>query len=143
MWYYRVLVRQGNFNFANPSEVMFSNWVGIYNDDGSLIKAESVHTDEPIFYDDDEPEDIANALEKWLNGMFYASDEENIKDMIRFLREHSKELLKGKLRKDIEGIEKKIKKLEEEKKMLSKRYEEILVDGGEGNGQKVREDGIK
>ena len=132
--YYRVSARKGNFNLANPAEVMFSNWVGIYNDDGSLIKAESVHADEPIFYDDDEPEEIADALEKWLKGMFYASDEDNIKEMIQFLREHSKELLKGKLRKDIEGIEKKIKRLEEEKKMLVKRYEEILADDGEETG---------
>ena len=130
--YYRILTRKGNFNLADPSEVMFSNWVGIYDDDDSLIKAESVHADEPIFYDEDEPEEIADALEKWLKGMFYASDEDNIKEMIQFLREHSKELLKGKLRKDIEGIEKKIKRLEEEKKMLIKRYEELLRDDREG-----------
>jgi len=108
-------------NFLNPTEPAADNWVEIYNDDGSLIKAESVATDRPILFEDDRPEDIANALEK-------ASDEENVKEMIQFLREHSKELLKGKLRKDIEGIEKKIKRLEEEKKMLVKRYEEIGGD---------------
>ena len=54
--------------------------------------------------------------------------------MIQFLREHSKELLKGKLRKDIEGIEKKIKRLEEEKETLRKRYEEILADDEEEIG---------
>ena len=141
--YYTTTTNQGRFNLASPGEVMFSNRVIIYNDDGSLIKAVSVVADSPIFYDDDEPEDIAKALEKWLKGMFYASDEDNIKDMIQFLRKHSKELLEGKLRKDIEGIEKKIKRLEEEKKMLVKRYKEILADDEEGNGQKVREDGIE
>ena len=134
--YYRVLVMRNSDNFLNPTEPAADNWVEIYNDDGSLIKAESVATDRPILFEDDRPEDIANALEK-------ASDEDNIKDMVQFLREHSKELLKGKLRKDIGGIEKKIKRLEEEKKMLVKRYEEILADDEEGNGQKVREDGIE
>ena len=141
--YYTTTTNQGRFNLADPSEVMFSNRVIIYNDDGSLIKAVSVTADGPIFYGDDEPEDIAKALEKWLNGMFYTSEEEEIKNMIQFLRKYSKELLRGKLRKDIEGIEKKIKRLEEEKETLRKRYEEILADDEEGNGQKVREDGIE
>jgi len=81
---------------------------------------------EPIFYDDDEPEDIANALEEWFNGMFYTSDEENLREMIQFLRKHSKELLRGKLRKDIERIEEEIEKLEERKKKLLKRHNELL-----------------
>jgi len=51
--------------------------------------------------------------------------------MIKFLREHSKELLKGKLRRDIGIIEKKIKRLKEEKEMLRKRYEELLTDDRE------------
>jgi len=125
--YYRVLVMRNLENFMNPSEPVVDNWVEIYNDDGSLIKAESVATDRPILFEDDRPEDIANALEK-------TSDEDNIKEMIQFLRKHSKELLKGKLRRDIEGIEKKIKRLEEEKKMLVKRYEEILAGDGEEIG---------
>ena len=125
--YYRVLVMRNLENFMNPSEPVVDNWVEIYNDDGSLIKAESVATDRPILFEDDRPEDIANALEK-------TSDEDNIKEMIQFLRKHSKELLKGKLRKDIEVIEKKIKRLEEEKKMLVKRYEEILAGDGEEIG---------
>jgi|GEM_PF-2355045 len=132
--YYTTTTNKGNFNLANPSEVMFSNRVIIYNDDGSLIKAVSVAADKPIFYGNEDPEDIANALEKWLDDMFYASDKDNIRDMVQFLREHSKELLKGKLRKDIGGIEKKIKRLEEEKKMLVKRYEEILADDEEEIG---------
>ena len=126
--YYTTTTNQGRFNLANPGEVMFSNRVIIYNDDGSLIKAVSVVADSPIFYGNEDPEDIVNALEKWLDDMFYASDKDNIRDMVQFLREHSKELLKGKLRKDIGRIEKKIKRLEEEKKMLVKRYEEIGGD---------------
>jgi len=129
--YYTTSAIRGRYNLINPSEVKFSNRVIIYNDDDSLLKAVSVLDDGPIFYDDDEPEDIANALENWLKGMLYASDEEEIRNMIQFLRKHSKELLKGKLRKDIEGIEKKIKRLEEEKETLRKRYEELLRDDRE------------
>ena len=111
-------------NFLNPTEPAADNWVEIYNDDGSLIKAESVATDRPILFEDDRPEDIANALEK-------ASDEDNIKDMVQFLRKHSKDLLKGKLRKDIEIIEEKINRLEKKKEKLRKQYEEILADDEE------------
>ena len=141
--YYTVSVTEGRFNIMDPSEVKFSNSVRVYNDDGGSIEVVSVTADEPIFNDNDEPEDIAQALEEWLDGMFYTSDEEKIRNMIQFLRKHSKELLKGKLRKDIERIEAKIKELNEEKERLRKQYEEILVDGGEGNEQKVKEDGFE
>ena len=123
--YYKALVMEGKFNLANPGEVLFSNSIGIYDDDDNLIKRESVLAKGPIFYDDDEPEDIANALEKWLNGVFYTSDEENIREMIQFLRKHSKELLGGKLRKDMERVEKEMEKLEERKKKLLKRHNEL------------------
>ena len=51
--------------------------------------------------------------------------------MIRFLREHSKELLKGKLHRDIKRIEEKIKELNEEKEYLQQQYEELLADDRE------------
>ena len=129
--YYQILVREGHFNWANPSEVSTSNWVGVYSDEGKFIKAVSVTADGPIFYDDDEPEDIAEALENWLDGMLYASDEEEIRNMIKFLREHSKELWKGKLQWGIKRIEEKIKELNEEKEYLQQQYEELLADDRE------------
>ena len=128
--YYTITTSEGRFNLLNPSEVRVSNRVIIYNDDGSLLKAVSVLDDGPIFDDADEPEDIAEELEEWLDGMLYTSDEKEIRDMIRFLREHSRELLKGKLRRDIGIIEEKIKRLQEEKEMLRKRYEKLLRDSG-------------
>ena len=131
--YYRILVREGHFNWANPSEVSTSNWVGVYSDEGKFIKAVSVTADGPIFYDGDEPEDIAEALENWLKGMLYASDEEEIRNMIQFLREHSRALLKGKLHRDIKRIEEKIKELNEKKERLRKQYEELLTDDREGD----------
>ena len=125
--YYTISTIEGRFNLINPSEVRVSNRVIIYNDDGSLLKAVSVLDDGPIFDDTDEPEDIAEELEEWLDGMIYTSDEKEIRDMIQFLREHSKELLKGKLRRDIKRIEEKIKELNEEKERLREQYEELLA----------------
>ena len=129
--YYTISTTEGRFNLINPSEVKFSNQVIIYNDDGSLLKAVSVLDDGPIFDNTDEPEDIAEELEEWLDGMIYTSDEKEIRDMIQFLREHSKELLKGKLRRDVKRIEEKIKKLVEVKERLRKRYDELLTDNRE------------
>jgi len=125
--YYTITTSEGRFNLLNPSEVKTSNQVRIYNDDGSLLKAVSVLDDGAIFDDTDEPEDIAEELEEWLDGMIYASDEENIRDMIQFLREHSKELLKGKLHRGIKRIEAKIKELNEEKERLREQYEKLLA----------------
>ena len=116
--YYIVQNREGRFNFINPSETRVSSWVGIYDDKGNLIKVVSVVDDEPIFFDDDEPEDIAEALENWFKHIVYTSDEEKIKDMIKFLRENSKELIKGKLKKDIYRINKRIEQLRKEKEVL-------------------------
>jgi len=129
--YYTISTIEGRFNLLNPSEVKFSNQVIIYNDDGSLLKSVSVLADGPIFDNTDEPEDIAEELEEWLDGMFYTSDEENIRDMIQFLRKHSKELLKGKLHRDIKRIEEKIKELNEKKERLQQQYEELLTDDRE------------
>ena len=119
--YYRISVREGNFNLMDPSEASWSNWIGIFDKEKEMpIKAVSVIADSPIFFDEDTPEDIANALEKWLKGAIYTSDEEKIKDMIQYLRKHSKELLKGRLDWRIALIEEKIKRLEEDKKWLLK-----------------------
>ncbi|MHC1584605.1 MAG: hypothetical protein ACXQTM_08315 [Methanosarcinales archaeon] len=125
--YYKVDAYEGRFNLLNPSEVRVSNRVRIYNNDGSLLKAVSVLDDGPIFDNTDKPEDIAEELEEWLDGMIYTSDEEEIRDMIQFLREHSKELLKGKLHWDIKRIEEKIKELNEKKERLRKQYEKLLA----------------
>ena len=125
--YYTITTSEGRFNLLNPSEVKFSNQLIIYNDDGSFLKSVSVTAAGPIFDDGDEPEEIAEALENWLKGMLYTSDEEEIRDMIQFLREHSKELLKGKLRWRIKRIEAKIKELNEKKERLREQYEKLLA----------------
>ena len=129
--YYTISTIEGRFNLLNPSEVRVSNRVIIYNDDGSLLKAVSVLDDGPIFDNTDEPEDIAEELEEWLDGMIYTSDEENIRNMIQFLREHSKELLKGKLQRDMKRIEAKIKELNEKRERLQQQYEKLLTEDRE------------
>ena len=99
--YYVVQNREEKFNLANHNETRVSNWVGIYDDEGNLIKAVSVLDDKPLFSDDDEPEKIARQLERWLNKAKHTADEDKIKDMIKFLRENSEELTIGRLKRDI------------------------------------------
>jgi len=123
--YYVVQNREGRFNLLNPNETRVSNWIGIYDDNGNLIKAVSVTDDEPLFFDDDEPEEIARQLERWLNRVVYTSEEDKIKDMIKFLRENSKELMVGKLKKDIHRINKKIEQLKKEKEALVRKLNEV------------------
>ncbi|MHC1568709.1 MAG: hypothetical protein ACXQTX_00220 [Candidatus Syntropharchaeia archaeon] len=123
--YYVVQNREGRFNLLNPDETRVSNWIGIYDDNGNLIKAVSVTDDEPLFFNDDEPEEIAQQLEQWLNRMIYTSEEDKIKDMIKFLRENSKELMKGKLEKDIHRINEKIERLKKEKEALVRKLNEV------------------
>jgi len=122
--YYRVFVAEGRYNILNPSETRVKNSVAIY-DDKRAIKSVSVLSDEPIFYDDDNPEQIAEALENWLKHMLFTSNEEKVRDMIQFLRKHSKELTKGRLYYDIERVEEQIKELEEKKKDLTAQLEEL------------------
>ena len=131
--YYVVQNREGRFNLLNPDEIRISSWIGIYDDDGNLIKAVSVTDDEPLFFDDDEPEEIARQLEQWLNRMIYTSEEDKIKDMIEFLRRNSKELIKGRLEKDIHKINEKIEQLKKEKEALVRKLNEVtdVVEGEE------------
>ena len=127
--YYVIQNREGRFNLLNPDEIRISSWIGIYDDNGNLIKAVSVTDDEPLFFDDNEPEEIAQQLEEWLNRMVYTSDEDKIKDMIKFLRENSKELIKGKLEKDIHRINEKLERLKKEKEVLVRRLNEVGIVG--------------
>ncbi|HDL59886.1 MAG TPA: hypothetical protein ENH14_00355 [candidate division WOR-3 bacterium] len=125
--YYVVQNREGRFNLLNPGEIRVSSWIGIYDDEGNLIKAVSVTDDEPIFFDDDEPEEIARQLERWLNRVVYTSEEDKIKDMIKFLRENSKELMVGKLKKDIHRINERIEQLRKEKEALVRKLNEVTI----------------
>ena len=101
-------------------EKMVLNWIGIFDDDDRLIIGAPILDDKTLFVEDDEPERIARILEVWLESL-------KVEDVISFLREHSKELRKGKLQRDAKQIEKKIRKLDEEEEKLSKEYEEKIM----------------
>jgi len=124
--YYAVQNKEGRFNLLNPNEVRISNWIGIYNDEG-LVKAVSITDDEPLFFDDDKPEEIARQLERWLNKVMYVSEKNKIEDMIKFLRKSSKELMVGKLKKDIHRINERIEQLKKEREALVRKLNEITI----------------
>jgi len=124
--YYVVQNKERKFHVLSPDKTYISNWIGIYDDNDNLIKVVSVTDDEPLFFDDDEPEEIARQLERWLNKVVvFPSEEDKIKDMIKFLRENSKELMVGKLKKDIHRINKKIEQLKKEKEALVRKLNEV------------------
>jgi len=125
--YYTISTEEKRLDIISPDETTVINHIRIYHNDGSLIKGVSVIADAQLFFDGDKPEDIAKMLEIWRKGMVYLPGSEKVKDMIQFLREHSKELLKGKLHRDIKRIEEKIKELNEKKERLRKQYEKLLA----------------
>lgn len=125
--YYRIDTQEGRFNLLDPSEERVSNWIGIYDGD-ELIKAASLLSESQIFSDDDTPEEIADTLENELSRIIYSSEEEDIRDVINFLRENAKELRKGKLLKDIEDTEQKIEELQRLKEKLFSELRNIEND---------------
>ena len=126
--YYTISIEKKRFDLVNPNETVVINRIRIYHDNGSFIKEVSVIADAELFFEGDKPEDIAKTLEIWRKGMLYLPGSEKVEDMINFLREHSKELLKGKLYWDIKRIEAKIKELDEEKERLRKQYEILSAE---------------
>ena len=129
--YYTISAEEKRVDIISPDETTVIQRIRIYHDDGRFIKGVSVIADGQLLFEDEKPEDLAKMLEIWRKGMIYLPGSEKVEDMIKFLREHSEELWKGKLRWDIKRIEEKIKKLMEEKERLRKRYEELLTDNRE------------
>jgi len=66
--------------------------------------------------------------------MIYTSDEGKIKDMIQYLRKHSKELFRGTLERKIALIEEKIRQLEQDKERLLR--ERNILDAQERPNEK-------
>ncbi len=103
---YKVRIRRGYFNWLNPDEVQINHWIGIYDEENEKpIKVLNVDTDDGdyLFSKHATPEEIADALQNYLNS-YFTTQRKEIEDMIKFLREHSKELLESKLKelKDLE-----------------------------------------
>ena len=129
--YYTISIEEKRFDIVSPDETVVINHITIYHDDGRFIKKVSVIADGQLLFDGEKPEDLAKMLEIWRKGMIYLPGSEKVKDMIKFLLEHSKELWKGKLQWDIKRIEAKIKELNEKKERLHQQYEELLADDRE------------
>jgi len=133
--YYTISTEEKRVDIIDPNETTVIQWLRIYHDDGRFIKGVSVIADAQLLFEDEKPEDIAKMLEIWRKGMIYLPGSEKVKDMIQFLREHSKELLKGKLQWDIKRIEERIKELNEKKEYLQEQYEELLAEDREEIGK--------
>jgi len=95
--YYTISTVEKRFDIVSPDETVVINRIRIYHDDGRFIKGVSVIADTQLLFEDEKPEDLAKMLEIWRKGMIYLPGSEKVEDMIKFLREHSKELWKGKL----------------------------------------------
>ena len=129
--YYTISTEKKRIDIISPDETTVINHIRIYHDDGRFIKGVSVIADAQLLFEDEKPEDLAKMLEIWRKGMIYLPGSEKVEDMIKFLREHSKELWKGKLRWDIKRIEEKINELNEKKEYLQEQYKELLTDDRE------------
>jgi len=130
--YYTISTEEKRVDIISPDKTTVIQRLRIYHDDGRFIKGVSVIADAQLFFDGDKPEDIAKMLEIWRKGMIYLPGSEKVKDMIKFLLEHSKELWKGKLQWDIKRIEAKIEELNEKKGWLQEQYKELLSKDREG-----------
>ena len=135
--YYTISTEKKRIDIISPDETTVINHLRIYHDDGRFIKGVSVIADAQLLFEDEKPEDLAKMLEIWCKGMIYLPGSEKVKDMIKFLREHSKELWRGKLYWDIKRIEAKIEELNEKKEYLQQQYEELLADDREEIGKEV------
>ena len=133
--YYTISTVEKRFDIVSPDETVVINRIRIYHDDGRFIKGVSVIADTQLLFEDEKPEDLAKMLEIWRKGMIYLPGSEKVEDMIKFLREHSIELLRGKLHRDIKRIEAKIEELNEKKERLQQQYEELLADDREEIGK--------
>jgi len=132
--YYTISTEEKRIDIISPDETTVINHIRIYHDDGRFIKGVSVIADAQLLFEGEKPEDLAATLEIWRKGMIYLPGSEKVRDMIKFLLEHSKELWKGKLHWDIKRIEAKIEELNEKKEYLQEQYKELLAEDREEIG---------
>ena len=107
--YYKIQINRGHYNWVNPNEYNINHRIEIFDDNSKKpTKVLNIVTDdnEYLFSEDAEPEEMANALEEYLTSLLFTTQKEEIEDMIKFLREHSEELLKSKLEKELKDLEK-------------------------------------
>jgi len=130
--YYTISTEEKRVDIISPDKTTVIQRLRIRRDNGSVIKEVSVIADTQLLFEDEKPENLAATLEIWRKGMIYLPGSEKVKDMIKFLLEHSKELWKGKLQWDIKRIEAKIEDLNEKKEWLQEQYKELLSKDREG-----------
>ena len=108
--YYKIQINRGHYNWVNPNEYNINHRIEIFDDNSKKpTKVLNIVTDDDgyLFSEDAEPEEMANALEEYLTSLLFTTQKEEIEDMIKFLREHSEELLKSKLEKELKDLEEK------------------------------------
>ena len=107
--------REGNFNFARPSEVSYSCHIAVCDDDANKIKTCNF---EPTFeLNGTDVDEIDYELEESMGRYWSTSDDR--KEMLEFLRVNKAELEAGNIRRRLAEIETEISALEEEKTRLT------------------------
>ena len=107
--------REGNFNFARPSEVSYSCHIAVCDDDANKIKTCNF---EPTFdLNGSDVDEIDYELEESIGRYWSTSDDR--KEMLEFLRANKAEIEAGNIRRRLAEIETEISALEEEKTRLT------------------------
>lgn len=85
---------KGHYDWAHPPEIQIMTYISIYEDE-KIIKSVSLTTEIEYFANDNDPDEIADMIEKRLKKYSYCSDKENYESMIKFLRNNSLDLCIG------------------------------------------------
>lgn len=107
--------REGNFNFARPSEVSYNCHIAVCDDDANKIKTCNF---EPTFeLNGSDVDEIDYELEESIGR--YLSTNDDRKEMLEFLRANKAEIEAGNIRRRLAEIETEMSALQEEKERLT------------------------
>lgn len=107
--------REGNFNFARPSEVSYSCHIAVCDDDANKIKTCNF---EPTFeLNGSDVDEIDYELEESIGRYWSTSDDR--KEMLAFLRANKSEIEAGNIRRRLAEIETEMSALQKEKERLT------------------------
>ena len=107
--------REGNFNFARPSEVSYSCHIAVCDDDANKIK--TCNFDPTFELNGTDVDEIDYELEESMERYWSTSDDR--KEMLEFLRANKAELEAGNIRRRLAEIETEMSALQEEKERLT------------------------
>lgn len=111
----RYSTREGNFNFARPSEVSYSCHVYVCDDDANKIK--TCNFEPTVELNGNDVDEIDYEIEESINRYWSTSDDR--KEMLEFIRENKAEIEAGNKKRRLAEIETEIAALEEEKSRLT------------------------